>query len=147
MSRTTPGQGGPLQSPISAPPFLQTPQVSTPNFADPFNGNPPINGEFSKPLTNLTLAANLPLPYSQDWDLNIQRSFGSDLLFEIGYVGTKGTKLPRMIEANPAIYIPGFDDEQPTPTYFHLEQRGPAAEVFRMHARSDDGLQLSLRPV
>ena len=107
------GQGGPLQSPISAPPFLQTPQVSTPNFADPFNGNPPINGEFSKPLTNLTLAPNLPLPYSQDWDLNIQRSFGSDLLFEIGYVGTKGTKLPRMIEANPAIYIPGFDTSNP----------------------------------
>jgi hypothetical protein len=103
------GQGGPLQSPISAPPYLQTPQVSTPNFADPFNGNPPISGDFSKPLTNLTLAANLPLPYSQDWDLNIQRSFGSDLLFELGYVGTKGTKLPRFIEANPAIYIPGVD--------------------------------------
>jgi len=103
------GQGGPLQSPISAPPYLQTPQVSLPNFADPFNGNPPISGDFSKPLTNLTLAANLPLPYSQDWDLNVQRSFGSDLLFELGYVGTKGTKLPRFIEANPAIYIPGVD--------------------------------------
>jgi hypothetical protein len=103
------GQGGPLQSPISAPPYLQTPQVSTPNFADPFNGAPPVSGDFSKPLTNLTLAANLPLPYSQDWDLNIQRSFGSDLLFELGYVGTKGTKLPRFIEANPAIYIPGVD--------------------------------------
>ena len=103
------GQGGPLQSPISAPPYLQTPQVSFPDFGDPFNGNPPISGDFSKPLTNLTLAANLPLPYSQDWDLNIQRSFGSDLLLEIGYVGTKGTKLPRMVEANPAIYIPGVD--------------------------------------
>src|SRR5580698_8590758 len=32
------GQGGPLQAPISAPPFLGTPQVSLPNFADPFNG-------------------------------------------------------------------------------------------------------------
>ena len=56
------GQGGPLQSPISAPPYLQTEQISTPNFADPFNGNPPVNGQFATPLTNLTLDAKLPLP-------------------------------------------------------------------------------------
>ena len=101
------GQGGPLQSPISAPPYLQTEQVSTPNFTDPYNGNPPVNGQFATPLTNLTLDAKLPLPYAQDWDLNVQRSFGANLLFQIGYVGTKGTKLPRFIEGNPAIYMPG----------------------------------------
>jgi len=118
------GQGGPLQSPISAPPFLQTLQISTPNFADPYNGNPPVNGQFATPLTNLTLAPNLPLPYAQDWDLNIQRSFGSDLLFEIGYVGTKGTKLPRFIEANPAIYIPGVDSKgNPISTSGNADQR------------------------
>ena len=118
------GQGGPLQSPISAPPFLQTPQVSLPDFADPFNGKPPIEGEFSRPLTNLTLAPNLPLPYVQDWDLNVQRSFGSDLLFEIGYVGTKGTKLPRFIEGNPAIYIPGVDaDGNPISTSDNADRR------------------------
>jgi hypothetical protein len=105
------GQGGPLQSPISAPPYLQTAQISSPppNFADPFNGNPPAPGTFATPLTNLTLAPNLPLPYSQDWDLNVQHSFGPDLLLEVGYVGTKGTKLPRFIEGNPAIYVPGID--------------------------------------
>jgi Carboxypeptidase regulatory-like domain/TonB dependent receptor len=101
------GQGGPLQSPISAPPFLQTEQISTPKFADPFNGNPPVNGQFATPLTNLTLDAKLPLPYSQDYDLNLQHSFGANLLVQVGYVGTKGTKLPRFIEGNPAIYIPG----------------------------------------
>ena len=104
------GQGGPLQSPISAPPYLQTEQISGPNFADPFNGNPPVNGQFATPLTNLTLDAKLPLPYAQDWDLNLQRSFGANFLFEIGYVGTKGTKLPRFIEGNPAIYIPGVSN-------------------------------------
>jgi hypothetical protein len=101
------GQGGPLQSPISAPPYLQTEQISTPNFVDPFNGAPPVNGQFATPLTNLTLDSKLPLPYAQDWDLNIQRSFGTNLLLQIGYVGTKGTKLPRFIEGNPAIYMPG----------------------------------------
>ena len=118
------GQGGPLQSPISAPPYLQTEQVSVPNFSDPYNGNPPPAGSFATPLTNLTLTPNLPLPYSQDWDLNIQRSFGSDLLLEIGYVGTKGTKLPRFIEGNPAIYIPGFDSSgQPLSTSGNADQR------------------------
>jgi hypothetical protein len=122
------GQGGPLQSPISAPPFLQTPQVGPSpffNFSDPFNGNPPIAGQFSTPLTNLTVSPNLPLPYTQDWDLNIQRSLGKDLLFEIGYVGTKGTKLPRFVEGNPAIYVPGFDSVsgQPNSTTGNADQR------------------------
>jgi hypothetical protein len=101
------GQGGPLQAPISAPPYLQTSQVSTPNFQSPFNGNPPVPGTFATPLTNLTLDPNLSLPYAQDYDLNVQRSFGANLLLQVGYVGTKGTKLPRFIEGNPAIYIPG----------------------------------------
>jgi len=106
------GQGGPLQSPISAPPYLQTEQIALAptqplNFANPYNGNPPAPGTFATPLTNLTLAANLPLPYAQDWDLNLQRSLGRDLLLEVGYVGTKGTKLPRFIEGNPTVYIPG----------------------------------------
>jgi outer membrane receptor protein involved in Fe transport len=117
------GQGGPLQAPISAPPFLGTPQVSLPDFANPFNGNPPAVGTFSKPLTNLTLSPTLTLPYTQDWDLNLQQSFGSDWLFEIGYVGTKGTRLPRFIEANPAVFVPGTVDGQPISNSSNADQR------------------------
>ncbi len=117
------GQGGPLQAPISAPPFLGTPQVSLPDFADPFNGNPPAPGTFSKPLTNLTLSPTLTLPYSQDWDFNLQQSFGADWLFEIGYVGTKGTRLPRFIEANPAVFVPGTVDGQPISNSSNADQR------------------------
>jgi len=67
----------------------------------------------------------LPLPYSQDWDLNVQRSLASDLLFQIGYVGTKGTKLPRFIEGNPAIYLPGINPStgQPNSTSSNADQR------------------------
>jgi hypothetical protein len=117
------GQGGPLQSPISAPPYLGTPQVSLPNFADPFNGNPPAAGKFSTPLTNLTLSPTLTLPYTQDWDLNLQHSFASDWLIEIGYVGTKGTHLPRFIEANPAVFVPGTANGQPISNSSNADQR------------------------
>jgi hypothetical protein len=117
------GQGGPLQAPISAPPYLGTPQVSLPNFADPFNGNPPAVGTFSTPLTNLTLSPRLTLPYTQDWDFNLERSFGPDWLFEIGYVGTKGTHLPRFIEANPAVFVPGTMDGQPISNSSNADQR------------------------
>jgi hypothetical protein len=124
------GQGGPLQSPISAPPDLQTEQISLSqtqplNFQDPYNGNPPAPDTFATPLTNLTLSPNLPLPYTQDWDLNVQRSLAKDLLLEIGYVGTKGTKLPRFIEGNPAIYVPGVDPSsgQPLSTSGNADQR------------------------
>ena len=117
------GQGGPLQTPISAPPYLATPQVSLPNFADPYNGNPPVPGAFSTPLTNLTLAPNMTLPYSQDWDLNFQHSIGRDFLLEMGYVGTKGTHLPRFIEGNPAVFVPGYVNRQPISNSGNANQR------------------------
>ncbi len=109
------GQGGPLQAPNSAPPFLQTPQKGFPvsSFANPFGaGNDPFAGSgFAQPMTLLTLDPNLRLPYAQDWNLSIQRSFGTDWLLEVGYVGTKGTKLPRFIEGNPAVFQPGVSTE------------------------------------
>jgi hypothetical protein len=104
------GQGGPLQTPNSAPPFLQTPQLGFPvaSFANPFGGVNPFAGSgFAQPMTLLTLDSKLRLPYAQDWNFNVQKSFGADWLLEVGYVGTKGTKLPRFIEGNPAVFGPG----------------------------------------
>jgi outer membrane receptor protein involved in Fe transport len=117
------GQGGPLQTPISAPPYLQTPQINFPDFADPFNGQNPFNQTFAQPMTLLTLDPNLRLPYAQDWNLNIQKAFGTDWIAEIGYVGTKGTKLPRFIEGNPAVFIPGEVNGSPISTENNVNQR------------------------
>ena len=55
--------------------------------------------------------------------MNLQHSFGSDWLFEIGYVGTKGTRLPRFIEANPAVFVPGTVDGQPISNSSNADQR------------------------
>jgi hypothetical protein len=46
-------------------------------------------------------------PYSQNWNLSIERTVASDYLLDVRYVGNKGTHLPRFIEGNPSIYGPG----------------------------------------
>ena len=109
------GQGGPLQDPISAPPYLKTVQVNPliNSFAYPFYVPDPVCQAFPEPMTLLVVSRNLHLPYAQDWNLNIQRSFGADWLLQIGYVGTTGVRLPRFIEGNPAIYVPGVDTTSP----------------------------------
>jgi hypothetical protein len=102
------GQGGPLQTPISAPPYLRTAQLLFPgSLSNPFANGNPFASEFAEPMTLLTLSPQLRLPYAQDWNLTIERTFGNDWLLEAGYVGTKGTKLPRFIEGNPSLPQPG----------------------------------------
>jgi hypothetical protein len=44
---------------------------------------------------------------AQDWNLSIQHEFSRSYVLEARYVGTKGTHLPRNIDANPAVYGPG----------------------------------------
>ena len=121
------GQGGPLQDPISAPPYLKTLQIGYPvnSFANPFYSPNPFAQPFPEPMTLLVVSRNLRLPYAQDWNLNIQRSFGADWLFQIGYVGTTGVRLPRFIEGNPAIYKPGIDPNtnKPYSTTSNVNQR------------------------
>jgi len=109
------GEGGPLQDPVSAPPYLKTLQLGFPinSFANPFYSPDPFGVPFPQPMTLLVASRNLRLPYAQDWNLNIQRSLGADWLLQIGYVGTTGVKLPRFIEGNPAVYYPGVDTTSP----------------------------------
>ncbi len=102
------GEGGPLQAPESAPPWFKTIQISTPGFATSFaNPIPPGPNPFApvfngpQGLTLLTLDPHLRLPYAQDWNFTVEHSFGQSWLLDVGYVGTKGTKLPRFIESNP----------------------------------------------
>lgn len=109
------GEGGPLQDPVSAPPYLKTQQISFPvnSFANPFYTPNPFSQPFPQPMTLLVLARNLHLPYAQDWNLNLQHSFGENWLFQIGYIGTTGIRLPRFIEGNPAVFVPGIDTTSP----------------------------------
>ena len=152
------GQGGPLQTPVSAPPYLQTPQISLPNFQDPYNGQNPFNGGFAQPMTLLTLDPKLRLPYAQDWNLNIEHAFGSDWLLQVGYIGTKGTRLPRFIEANPTVYDPNlsytdnvnFSDQRRLYSGCTVQQPSPCTyssvgEISGIANSSYNALQASLK--
>jgi hypothetical protein len=104
------GEGGPLQDPVSSPPYLKTQQISFPinSFANPYYTPNPFSQQFPEPMTLLVVARNLQLPYAQDWNLNLQHSFGDDWLAQVGYVGTTGVHLPRFIEGDPTVFIPGM---------------------------------------
>jgi hypothetical protein len=58
-------------------------------------------------MTVLTIDQGMKPPYAQDWNFSVQRALGTDTVIELRYVGTKGTRLPRFLEANPAVYGPG----------------------------------------
>lgn len=49
-----------------------------------------------------TTAQQFSTPYAQDWNLDVQKELPSDMLFEVSYVGTKGTDLPRFVQIDQA---------------------------------------------
>src|SRR5581483_2133714 len=111
----TNGSGGPLQAAVSALPWTQAYQLPGPGFdiGNPYGGSPAPFGKntFVAPATVLTVQSGMRPPYSQDWNFSIQRVIGQNYLFDIRYAGTKGTHLPRFIEANPTIYGPGVTSQ------------------------------------
>ncbi len=106
----TNGANAVLQAPVSALPWTQAYQIPGPflNFANPFGSQPPFDQEgYPRPTTVLTIDRGMRPTYSQNWNFSLQRSFLRDFMVEAQYVGTKGTRVVRFIEANPAVHGPG----------------------------------------
>jgi hypothetical protein len=66
------------------------------------------NGNNPYPATRaanaiINVNPKLVMPYMQHYSFNIQYEFAQDFLAEVGYVGSKGTKLPYSIQRNQAI--------------------------------------------
>jgi hypothetical protein len=104
------GAGTASQVPVSSIPWAQFNQYSGAglNFQNPYLGRvyPPANS-FVRPSTVFTIDTNAKPPYAQDWNVSVERSLLSKYLVEVRYVGAKGSRLPRNIEDNPAVYGPG----------------------------------------
>ena len=109
----TNGVGGPLQAPVSALPWTLAYQLGGPGFniANPYGNQPPpfASQSFVKPATVLTVDQSMRPPYAQNWNLSIEHVLGQNYLLDVRYVGNKGTRLPRMIEADPSVFGPGVN--------------------------------------
>jgi hypothetical protein len=76
---------GPAISNLTAPPSLQTSAVVNQGAGDlPFIIDP-----------------HLRMPYSQSWNFGIQRELPGSVVMEVNYVGSKGTRLLRLVDGNP----------------------------------------------
>lgn len=89
-------------------------------FADPFIPLPqpgafPVNPTIPSPLSPLSPFLGVPIsgiyidpelrtPYIQQYNANIQWEVFKDYLLEVGYVGSKGTKLLQVVTLNQPVY-------------------------------------------
>jgi Carboxypeptidase regulatory-like domain/TonB-dependent Receptor Plug Domain/TonB dependent receptor len=104
------------QQVVGAPPFsltqaLQGSLNSAATFQQPYNPALPPNSSFpiflprtaDSNLTVPSISHSITSPYNQEYDLNLQYEFAKDFLWQVGYVGTKGTHLTGCVEFNQAL--------------------------------------------
>jgi TonB dependent receptor len=96
------------------------------NFdATAFNGSNPgapiLTPVTSGPFNVFVTPHKFPTPYSQNWDFNVQQKLANDASLEIGYLGTKGTKLVRLYDANQ----PDADFNFPNPNFQSVDVLAP----------------------
>src|SRR5580765_1665271 len=115
---------GVVTNPIGPKPVL-------PMDFDPtaFNGtsgttNPPIlTPNVTGPYAVFVTPRKFHSPYTQNWNLNVQQRVAQNASVEIGYVGSKGTKLVRLTDLNE----PDADGNLPNPNFGTMDQLYPGA--------------------
>jgi len=78
---------------------------------------------------------NLVTPYVQNWNLNVQQTLADSVAFQLGYVGSKGTKLVRLRDANQ----PDVNGDRPNVNYGFMD------EFATISASTYHALQATLR--
>ncbi|MCM3869485.1 MAG: carboxypeptidase regulatory-like domain-containing protein [Pyrinomonadaceae bacterium] len=76
-------------------------------LSDPF----PSFFPFALPDSAQAIQRDLRTPYMQHWNLNVQQQLGRNRVLEVGYVGSKGTKLLSARDLNqpqPSVLPPGL---------------------------------------
>jgi len=97
------------------PPFYIIPTLPGPfiaSFGDPFGGKSPFAGQTAQDIANAKIFPlfsflqimdkDMRTPYVQQWNLSYQLQALRDMVVEVGYVGTKSTRLPQAVNINSA---------------------------------------------
>jgi hypothetical protein len=100
------------------PPWGSSTNLINPSFSDPWSavpgGNPfPRNYSPTTPFIpngNFTVLSNINPAQAQNWNLSIQRQFGSDFLVSASYLGSHTIHILGSEQLNPAIFFPGNAD-------------------------------------
>jgi hypothetical protein len=93
----------PFQQSFSQSPFAQTTALTTPTtvptspVVTDIDPNTFVGGQIFPTLFD----PNFKTPYSQNWNVGIQRQLTSSTTLEVNYVGVKGTRLFRVVDGNP----------------------------------------------
>jgi len=90
-----------------------------------FNGttpNVPIMTPITTgPFTIFATPRDFATPYTQNWNLNVQQKLAENMSLEVGYVGSKGTKLVRLYDANQ----PDANFNYPNPNFGTIDVLAP----------------------
>jgi hypothetical protein len=83
------------------------------NFGDPFGGGSPFAGQTAQQVADANIFPlfsflqvmdpRMRTPYVQQWNLTYQMQTAKDVVLEIGYLGTKGTKAVQPVDLNTQI--------------------------------------------
>jgi hypothetical protein len=81
-----------------------------------------------------TFDKNFRPSYTQSFDLNLQHSFTPSVVWQLGYVGTKGTHLLGLFDINPgalnSVNVPiAYDDATCTPAYSGATPTSPGNDL------------------
>src|SRR5207247_9498382 len=120
---------------FSAFPFVASVPLPTVALPGPAGGRGALNAFTSLPsiqpfgldplqLTRTIVAGDFRSPAADQFSLEIQRELARDLVFRVGYVGTKGTSLFETIDGNPRL---PFSPQRVDPTICIRRLRANAA--------------------
>jgi hypothetical protein len=124
-----------------AMPFAPVPQPSA------FPVVPTVPSTLGVPISGIFIDPNFRTPYVQQYNFNVQYQLFKDFLVEVGYVGSKGTKLLQVVTLNQPMFNRATGQFTPPLGPFLSTQKNPAGGIQQVQSTSNsnfDSFQLSV---